>query len=75
MHRRDAATDGRAAEGCSPTPKIEQSHAKARAGDRYGDEQRQDGQNEIIAGANAGIIGEHSDEVSCPNATACHRCV
>ena len=75
MHRRNAAADDRAAQDCGPTPKIEQGHAKTRAGNQHGDEQRQDRQNEIVARANVGIIGEHRDEVSCPDATACRGCV
>ena len=75
MHRRNPAADHRAAEDCGPAPKIEKGYAQAHAGNQYGDEQRQDCHNEIVARANAGIIGEHRNEVSCPDATARYDCI
>jgi hypothetical protein len=74
MHRRNPAADHRAAKDCGPAPKMEQGYAQAHAGNKHGDEQRQDCHGEIVARANARIIGEHRNEVSCPDAIARDDC-
>jgi hypothetical protein len=47
---------------------IAQCYCQPGPGDQYRDEQRQDGQSDVVAGADARIICEHGDEVRGPDA-------
>src|ERR1700693_5950324 len=68
--RNAAANNGAAYYRCGFLPKGAQRHGESGTGKQYGDEQREDGQSDVITRPDARIIGEHGDEVRGPDAKA-----
>ena len=70
VHRGDAAGDDRAADPRSVPPVRNQGNRQADRGHKDGDDQRQDGQADIVAAGKARVEGQHRDEMRRPDAEA-----
>ena len=68
VHRADAGTHYHAADQRSPKPGHGERYRKPDAGHCRRRQQRQRGQANIVGNRNAGLVGEHGDEMRRPDA-------